>query len=726
MHYSNLHKIFIMKKLLLVFYLGLVWNLTFGQNAFYNAIKIYNLKPAQVPAEAALLQEKLDSFKQHPFRLGAEGAALVTSFLDAAVLVSKQGEVTVDEDALAEFLDRVNKLKAEGGVVSTESATGGNTASFLLSWESALIDGTAKFIAERFREDITRLYIDKFRARLGDVAYLDKLLPKTEGFLLEADVFNYQELGNDFKDAFEQDLENMLRNVRDLIETDTVIPRYLNKDLRNAFVFSLDLSDRLINEYHPIEILDYLEQRYKLKAAADTTYQGYFDLSRGLNLLQLHLQQHQVEIEADPGGLPPASEGKQKYEDVWLPYESLKWLNTPEEVIYFSAFLYFQDRSFFKRIFEKILEQEQTSVEAFQISNDPTQTSAVGRDLYEDFISPIVTLLNDIEKVQEKDKLTGDDYAAIIQNFVGILEVLGDLGVDWGNNFLLFQDEGEKLLEKVIDVYRSIYRKDYAYLVSSGSYVIAALLEDALAQQGDTATAKVIQLLQAYKKYSSFMVDIVTADNSDDVKEVIKRHVTKFSYLDKRQNRFSITVSAHPGLLLGLERLSETTNFKGNVGITAPIGFELAWGHRQKDSLLLRKSQLSRYEFVSDKKLHSFKNSYTSLFFSVLDIGAVFNYRLQDSESELPQNITLEQVFAPGIALQHGFKNSPLSLGFGVQYTPALRKVTSANIETDRNSFRIQARLSWDIPLVKLGAWRWKKINYKSLAQKSEKGLAGK
>lgn len=698
-----------MKKLLIVLILGILGATAMGQNAFYNALKMHYLQANfdslaldSFPGIKAIIEK----IREDPYQINDLEADTIQAFLDSTLTVSAQGLITYDT---TKWLALDTTLRVAGD----QAAFGIGTASSLLSWESALIDGTAKFVAERFKEEVTRLYIDKFRARLGEIPYLCKLLPETHDFLDNADVFNYQELGNDFKDAFEQDLEDILPNLRELIETDTIIPKKLDIQLRNAFVFSLDLSDKLIHEYHPIEILDYLEQKYELKSTADSTYQGYYDLSKGLNILQLNLQRQKeiselANIEVPLAGLS----NEDKYKDIWLPYESIKWLNTPEEVIYFSAFLYYQDRPFFERIFDKILDQQGTSIQRFDSAID-RKKGVIAENLYEELIDPIITLLNDIEKIQVKDQLNGDDYTAIIENFVGLLHTLEELNVStWPDDFILFGEEGKELLEKIVDVYRSIYKKDYAYLVSSGSYVIATLLKDALKNENDTTKAKanVIQLLQAYKKYSSFMVDIVTTENSDDVKEVIKRHVTKFSYLDKRRSRFSATVTAQPGIVVGLERLSDTKNFKGNIGITAPIGFEFAWGHKNKEPLKLENSKLSRYEFVAGQQLKSFKGSYTSLMLTVLDIGAVFNYRLTDSDSALPQDITLKQVFAPGISLQHGFKNSPIVLGFGVQYTPELREVATPPISEAKNSFRIQARLTWDIPLVKLGAWREKKV----------------
>jgi hypothetical protein len=77
---------------------------------------------------------------------------------------------------------------------------------------------------------------------------------------------------------------------------------------------------------------------------------------------------------------------------------------------------------------------------------------------------------------------------------------------------------------------------------------------------------------------------------------------------------------------------------------------------------------------------------------------------LNDSKNELPQQLTFKQIFSPGIFVNFAFRNTPLTLGAGIQYIPELRKVTVDNIETSSNSLRGMLRLSWDIPLVKIGS----------------------
>ncbi len=107
------------------------------------------------------------------------------------------------------------------------------------------------------------------------------------------------------------------------------------------------------------------------------------------------------------------------------------------------------------------------------------------------------------------------------------------------------------------------------------------------------------------------------------------------------------------------------------VGITAPIGFEFTWGFRKK--IASRTTKDHGYA-IKDEDIKKLSGSNFGIMLQVLDIGAVFKYRLNDSESELPEEFTFKQVFSPGAAFHYGFRKTPITLSAGYQYTPELRK----------------------------------------------------
>jgi hypothetical protein len=115
-----------------------------------------------------------------------------------------------------------------------------------------------------------------------------------------------------------------------------------------------------------------------------------------------------------------------------------------------------------------------------------------------------------------------------------------------------------------------------------------------------------------------------------------------------------------------------------SFGITAPIGFSFSW---RSDS----------------KEIYAPSHS---LFISAIDLGAPISYRLMnDAANGLPENIKWKQIFSPGLYYIYGFKNAPMCLSVGVQYTPLLRKIETDSILEEENVVKAGISLMVDIPL---------------------------
>ncbi len=86
--------------------------------------------------------------------------------------------------------------------------------------------------------------------------------------------------------------------------------------------------------------------------------------------------------------------------------------------------------------------------------------------------------------------------------------------------------------------------------------------------------------------------------------------------------------------------------------MTAPIGFSINFGDLSK------------------------KGWSASLFLNAVDIAAALSYRWTNDTLDLPDKITLEQIFAPGAFLVVGFPKVPISVKLGAQHVPQLRSIT--------------------------------------------------
>lgn len=187
-------------------------------------------------------------------------------------------------------------------------------------------------------------------------------------------------------------------------------------------------------------------------------------------------------------------------------------------------------------------------------------------------------------------------------------------------------------------------------------------------------------LIRLVDKYGNLLVTCANAKSSDEILSILEKTAAPVqSYRRKRGNpHFSASINMYAGLGLGFEtRLDSLGKKVGTPGavaaFTAPLGVSLDWGIGKSHSL--------------------------GAFFSLIDVGAVTAFRLQNNVSSLPE-LAWKNVFAPGMYLMWGIGRTPLSLGVGGQYGPALRKVTKDNLTYSTANYRIGMSLTVDIPLL--------------------------
>lgn len=223
---------------------------------------------------------------------------------------------------------------------------------------------------------------------------------------------------------------------------------------------------------------------------------------------------------------------------------------------------------------------------------------------------------------------------------------------------------------------------------------------------------------EEFIKYVSFIIAIINAKDSDDMKKAIRSiALPTGSYSIKRKTRFNISLNAYPGLTVGRELLLgkgaftkgiaslkstwDGVKWRYNAGFTAPVGLSFNWGCRKKlTSTTIDKNQ----EIIQGKKNYKrLTGKSFSVFVSVIDLGALVLFRLQDDVSPLPQNVDFGQVFAPGVFGMYGLGKVPLTIFAGVQYSPKLRSVKVDNIVVnDIDAIRFNVGLTIDIPILNL------------------------
>lgn len=193
------------------------------------------------------------------------------------------------------------------------------------------------------------------------------------------------------------------------------------------------------------------------------------------------------------------------------------------------------------------------------------------------------------------------------------------------------------------------------------------------------------EILPKIIKYGNLAASIAKAESSDEVKKIIEANALPAGSASiKKRSRSNVALNAYVGLAAGPEYNGDISEFDVSLGVNAPIGIAISGG---------------RYKRLSGTTFKE-KGSNT-LFFSLIDIGAVTSFRFGDTQTEELPEIKLENIFAPGVYYVYGLPKWPLSFGIGGQLGPQLRELTNTVADIDSGlSFSLKFFVAVDIPLL--------------------------
>jgi hypothetical protein len=252
------------------------------------------------------------------------------------------------------------------------------------------------------------------------------------------------------------------------------------------------------------------------------------------------------------------------------------------------------------------------------------------------------------------------------------------------------------------DMFLDVNRRNYASAIINLIGLYDIVLKDSATLGGTTTTRQAaavqnrsrIASEQRLLKYGTFMATVVQAKSSEEIENVIESFALPAgSARIKRESQFNVSLNAYCGLYTGYERINgvdKRWNGKFNsYGLTAPVGIAASWGGGCRNNN------------------HLYHSSY-SIFFSAVDIGALAAFRFaNDTIAQVP-NILLKDILSPGLFLSYGIPRVPISLNFGMQIGPNLRKVNSPNSTNpagfndyrDKMYYRYSVSVCVDIPVL--------------------------
>jgi len=354
-----------------------------------------------------------------------------------------------------------------------------------------------------------------------------------------------------------------------------------------------------------------------------------------------------------------------------------------------------------------------------------SNTSNLGNISSEGIASLTSTLIGNIQiiaeqrdtlanKKENQNSILFKDYYPLIKSGVNIINAL--IETPLFNNLALKDTRNNKSLgyipevsRNVLSLFEHIYGKDYGLAIYDALDLLLIFEKEKNAPNNETdpltnddlfiQTAETKQLKSIVLKYGTFMADVASATTSDEVKYALRSAtLPPGSSKIKRYQDFNVSVNSYLMFSSSRDFLTNSNinpdanqRWGSSFGLSVPIGVAISF----------------RSKFIFFKNYQS-----VSLFTSILDLGAVTTYRIDNRDSlnysfnDLPE-FSFSNLIAPGAHLYYNFKNAPISLGIGAQYGPQLREITVTNIDgssrVDKSgSWRFMLNLGIDVPFFNL------------------------
>lgn len=629
------------------------------------ANKFYAAKYSQLPEKKYIDDLKL--FLLDPFDKNIKNLDLSKSILMAinvyttmdrevsdAKSVDEDDDTDTDGDGVADFFDAVPpaSVMATAGSIPTG-----------MSSSTAIIQALSDFLVERTKQELTLTFFETFKTRLKETIVitigqdtitisLKELFYNTYILLESQNYFETPSFGRTWIMAFKRDLLDLPFKMEYLIKANTKLAA--SPEGHFALV-SFDAINELKKGKHPMLILESLDDSYN----ADRKSTHEIDMVIGL--LRSFSENLVVTVTNDA-----AKAGERR----WITVDELRNLDD-HNVRYLMGHIYQQVKARNPKIgnldFEDIADKEDFTALLKMVRSTLQQ------------LNDTAAILEDLKENTDADK------TATVKQYLGYINTFYTVFDETLENYHVFMKSSNYFASDYYTKYKPIVQDITAFneAVSDADYAQCLLLTNRFLKHvipEDKANKAVITNVTYY---GNFLVDVITTvENKGNLKNVIESYVMPVSsYRIKRQHAYSWDVSAYPGMYLAYE-FSQSNSF--SYGVTAPIGISYSRKNSAKDDLNTSASS-------------------STLFLSVIDIGAPFGYRFMNDEAEgLPEAIQWEQVFAPGLSYIYGFKNSPLSLGINAQFCPLLRKIEENNQLDAKNIFRVGLNLMVDIPLFNL------------------------
>ncbi|MEP6674684.1 MAG: hypothetical protein ABJA78_06005 [Ferruginibacter sp.] len=542
-----------------------------------------------------------------------------------------------------------------------------------------IADGLAKFLVKRTKQELSISFFEKFKDFIHKPGYEDAitLFPQTSATLdaIGDQIYNYEAYINALRESFVSDLDGLSLNLRNVISA----PGYngpgnyfiLHPELKSACLGILHITNGLLNKEQPGSILANFDPK---------------DLD-GFNSTNVNIKAAVQTLQLFSESL--RSRGTAHY---WINSDSVNILLADPVTIQLYLGLVYQKAGASISFSAGGGVNLQTLLSNLILpGNQVKDISNYIRGL----IKQISFLTQSISNIsgKEKEKINFSDYYTVYTASINLFEYASQINKFPGLSSIMPGPVFASYLAAARtggNIALDINQKNYSAALINTYQLYSFVFKD-----NGVANDKFKKFLL---KYGSFMASVSQAQNSDDVEKAIEAvALPTGSSRIKRETPFNVALNAYAGLFMGHETIKgiKDDHVFNTYGVAAPIGVSISRGH----SIF----------FIStgDKGWKENKLGWsTSLFLSIVDLGAIAAYRFKDDTTAQVPTIQLKNIFSPGAFLSIGIPKSPLSVNFGTQIGPNLRKIdhNNATLASQDNGNKTYVRYSLallvDIPLL--------------------------
>lgn len=568
------------------------------------------------------------------------------------------------------------------------------------NFTSMLIDATAQFLVERTQKELSIAFFDRFKKEMETYPEIKAFFPAIYSLLEGFMDFKEPSVGKAWTEAFSADIVALPKNFEAFVLTSKKEP-YVSLEKTPEFQYTrlaYHVAEKIVEGTNAADLITYLNTFYPTLKNPNTAIKDALQIAFVLSKNIRYMETGSVNADS--------------LKQIWIHPADLVQMDFRTQK-YFLGLLYQGNKALITKTFSFVSDPK--------IKDDKVKNALLKINSFlviceniQKHHKALEAIVKDTQRTEQERLAAYLDYTEVAFQIIDygftVLPSGTTIGVDY--NTVL-----KPLMNDILDVLKGINAKNYAQVVSYSLKIINQLinlgLEKSILGQSSADKIKrvkeVQEVLDQISFYGSFIVDIASADSTIKMKKILQKYAAPVgSYKIKRKTTFSIDLNAYPGIYGGFEYTPEATTAIDQqgfaYGVTAPIGLSFNWGSCQTRKVQTGKDLKDGY-FLKKDVWKEITGASNSIYFSVIDIGAALSYRWNGNSqtSGFPDSLKFDQVFSPGVYYIHGFKNAPVSLMVGAQYTPLLRSIKQGNaIIEEFNAWRFGIAIVVDIPIFNL------------------------